>query len=527
MMRGTQLRAAALLLALCLLLGGCGARMAPAADDEMDLTPWQEAEENAPEDSGETEAAPAAFALAYHEGQTLDPITCGDGAQLQLTGLLYEPLFQLDEAFQPQALLCSGYTCSEDGLTYTLTIRQGVLFGDGSLLEAGDAAASLRRAVASQRYANRLADILQVSARGSDTVVITLSRPNSSLPALLDIPVVKEGTEEDSVPVGTGPYLFVTSGEGAYLAANPDWWQGSGVPLERIELVDAKDSDTVLYLFTSREVQVYAADLTRGSAALSGRIETVDIPTASMQFIGINTRRAALQEQGLRQALQLGIPRETVVEGYLSGHALPAQFPISPAAAGYPGELETAYSLETYRQALSALWDGEEAREPVALTLLVNGDSGTKTAIAQYLAQSLSVEGMLTVTVEALPWAEYLEALGRGDFDLYYGEVRLTADWDVSALVGTGGSLNYGGWSAVDTDAMLEACRTEGASARRNLCQHLQAAVPLVVVCFRSDSLLTHSAAVEGMTPTASNLFYDFSGWTIHLAGEEQKTGAP
>ena len=497
------------------------------ADDEADRAPWQESEPQA-EDSGEQPGTGATtFALAYHEGQSLDPITCGDGVQEQLTALLYEPLFQLDEAFQPQPLLCSSYTVSEDGLTYTLYIRQGVSFSDGSLLEDSDVAQVLRRAMDSQRYGNRLRDIRQVSARDG-TVVVELSRPNSRLPALLDIPVVKAGSQEDLVPIGTGPYLLVTSGEGAYLSANPDWWRGETLPLDRIELVDAKDDDTVIYLFTSREIQVYAADLTRGETALSGDLSTVDVPTATMQFIGINARRSALQDQALRQALQLGIPRETVVNGYLSGHAIPAQFPISPTADGYPEAMEKAYSLESYRQALIRLGEDEESTAQVhKLTLLVNGDSPSKSAIGQYLAEILSLEGVLQVEVEALPWAEYLEALERGDFDLYYGEVRLTADWDVSELIGSGGALNFGGWSAIDTDAVLSAYRSGGKAQERNLYQHLQETVAIIPVCFKNVSLLTHSGVVGDMRPTASNIFYDFADWNIQLSRQENKESTP
>ena len=512
-----------LLLALCLLLTGCGTQM-DMAEVEKDQAPWQEEMEAPSEENGE-ETVPSAtsFALAYHDGQSLDPITCGDGVQEQLTTLLYEPLFQLDAAFEPQPVLCSSYTVSGDGLEYTLHIRQGVTFSDGSLLESTDVVQALRRAMASQRYGNRLDDIRQVLSRDG-TVVITLSRPNSRLPELLDVPVVKNGSQEDLIPIGTGPYLMVTSSEGAYLSANPDWWQDRALPVERIELVDAKDADTVLYLFTSREIQVYATDLTRGNAALSGDLSAMDIPTTTMQFIGVNVRHQALQDQALRQALALGIPRETVVDGYLSGHALPAQFPIAPTAFGYPETMETAYSLETYRQALSRLGEGEETGgQETALTLLVNADSSSKSAIAEYLAESLSLEGVLQIEVEALPWGEYLERLEQGNFDLYYGEVRLTADWDISELIGSNGTLNYGGWSGMDTDAILDAYRSGSEAEQRTLYQHLQEAVAIIPICFKSDSLLTHSGVAENMQPTASNIFYNFSDWTIHLSQQENE----
>ena len=49
------------------------------------------------------------------------------------------------------------------------------------------------------------------------------------------------------------------------------------------------------------------------------------------------------------------------------------------------------------------------------------------------------------IEVVELPWDEYLTALEAGDFDLYFGEIRLTADWDLTDLLSIGAPLNYGG----------------------------------------------------------------------------------
>ena len=73
---------------------------------------------------------------------------------------------------------------------------------------------------------------------------------------------------------------------------------------------------------------------------------------------------------------------------------------------------------------------------------------------------------------------------------------------------------------------MLEACRTGGESAERGLYQHLQEAVPLIPVCFKNDSLLTHSGTVENAQPTAADIFYNFPDWRIYLSQTEQEKGA-
>lgn len=121
--------------------------------------------------------------------------------QQTAASLLYEGLFHLDGQFTPQPLLCASYTYDPEALTYVLTLRQGVVFSDGSPLTAADVKATLTAARSSARYAPRLADVKSISA-GNGTVTLTLSRPNSALPALLDIPILKSGTEKKDIPTG-------------------------------------------------------------------------------------------------------------------------------------------------------------------------------------------------------------------------------------------------------------------------------------------------------------------------------------
>ena len=499
-----------LLAVLTLLLTACG-----EGEELVEEEPWYALDQEE-EPAEETEEGLPFFALAWHQDQTLDPITCADGVQSDVAALLYEPLFALDDTFQAETWLCDSYTVSEDGLLWTLHIREEVTFSDGTELSAGDAAACLRRAMASPRYSTRLSGIQTVigDSRAGE-VTVKLTQPNAALPALLNIPVVKSGTEEEMVPVGTGPYLYITDGSTAYLAANGSWWRGNGQPVDRIELVDAKDDDTVRYLFTSKEIHLYAADLPGDSVTLTGRLDCVDAPTTAMQFLGINAARVS--NAAIRRALSAGIDRKKLVDGYLSSHGAAAWAPVHPASPLYPGSAG-GYSYERWYAAMTeaGLTDGEDA---VELTLLVNQESSEKVAMAQSIAQSLSAWD-LTVTVEVLPWEEYLAAVAAGSFDLYYGETRLTADWDLTRLLGTGGGMNYGGWSSQVTDSLLTAFRTaaDRQQAGTDLYNHLSQEMPLIPLCFKSRSVLTHSGTVEGLRPAQSNVFYAMEEWTIHMA---------
>ena len=497
------------LLLPALLLSGC-AEEPPGAGITEGIASSQE--ETHPDT-----ALPAAFSLPYDPDAALDPITCPDGIQQTVGCLLYEGLFELDEALEPQNRLCADAEYDGDAMVWTFRLRTDAVFSDGSPLTAKDAADTLRRAMASDRYRARLSCVQSVSTEDG-VLRVTLNRPNAALPALLDIPIVKSGTEGQAVPAGTGPYVLSQEEEHRCLSASEVWWGGSGQPLGRIELVDCAGPDAARYQFTSHAVQLITADLT-GTAPLSatGRFTVQDADTTVLQYVGVNLQNSLLARPEVRRALNLGIDREAVTGAYLSGHALPAQFPLSPASPLYPADLESSYSLTAFTSAMEEA--GLNSGKEHSLTLLVNSENDFKLSVARYLAAALSVCD-LKLTVKALPWEEYLAAVAAGDYDLFYGETRLPADWDLTALLGSGGSLNYGGYSDALMDQLLASClaSADRAAAVNALCVRLKQQAPILPVCFKRTSVLTQSGVAEGLTPTAANPFHDLSGCVIHLS---------
>ena len=498
-----------LLLALLSLLAltGCWEDELPEENQDQ-LIPLEEEQEE-PVDT----SLPVNFSLPYAPEQTLDPITTPDGMQQVLGSLLYEGLFQLDQEFKPQPMLCERYDYDPDSYTYTFYLRPGVQFSDGSPLTGNDVKATLNRARKSTRYSARLYQVTRVSA-GEGSVTVTLSTPNVGFPALLDIPIVKAGTEDQAAPVGTGPYLLSPDAVSPQLVINQLWWQGSGQPLDRIHLVEASDWEALLYRFTSHDVQLITADLIgEESISTTGNISFLDTDTTTLQYIGCNTRRAPLDDPALRHALWLSFNRSTVISAFLSGHGKPAQFPVSPVTNLYPLDLDHRYSKEDFPAALETM----DYRKGRTLTLLVNAENPFKISVAEYIAHCMT-DGGVPVTVKALPWESYLAALREGNFDLYYGEVRLTADWNLKPLLGTGGSLNFGGWSDPLTDQQLAAfaASQDPVVSMRSLCAHLKAQAPILPVCFTSTSVLIHSNVME-LTPTAADPFFDLQNVQIHL----------
>ena len=522
-----RLLACLLLAALAVSASGC-TNWEETGDPLGELSQFYSKENEAPEPEPLT-----TFTLPYFAGESLDPITAAETVQAAVGALLYERLFQLDEHFDLQPVLAQSCTYDAAERTYTLTLCSGVTFSDGSPLTARDAAASLERARQSQRYAARLAEVSSIRVQG-DAVLIAMSTDLATLAWRLDIPVVKAGTEDRTAPVGTGPYVFTKSDSGAHLELNGGWWRNKSLPLQRIELQHCKDRDTMLYAFSSRELQLLPLDLTAtGASGVSGSGDYTDAPTTVMQFLGFNTRRAPFDNAALRQAVSTAVDRQGLVDSCLLGHGSAAQFPVSPASEWYPAALETAYSPASLSQLTQSAGDTGAAAGTAssdmdaagqyagtAVTLLVNQENSFKTAAAQEIADSLRRAG-LSVTVEAVPWETYLQRLQDGSFDLYYGECRLTADWDILELVGTTGSLNYGGFSDEKTDSLLAVCRTADdtrrSAALASLWEDLLAKTPIAPLCFKSDSVVTTTGLVDGLVATETDPFFSLTQWTVHL----------
>ena len=508
-MKKRLLKMLCVLLLVPALLSGCWQEELPEPEDQGLPQPEE------PESTESRVILPEVFSLPYAPDQSLDPITCPDGMQQVVSSLMYEGLFRLTPELEPEFCLCSGYTYDAATCRYEFTLRTGVTFSDGTPLTASDVKASLDRARKSDRYAQRLSQVTSVSVVSDGVVAVTLSAPNSAFPALMDIPIIKAGTSDSTAPVGTGPYLFSASEAGTHLVANQSWWQGDGQPTDRIALVEAADLDTMLYRFTSHDVQLVTADLT-GTSPISatGNVVYQDANTTILQYVGCNVTRAPLNSATFRQLLWKGINRSNVVSAFLSGHGSAAQFPISPVSSLYPADLEERFSHDDFTSGLAAT--GYTADR--TLTLLVNSENSFKTSVTNYLAESFTSAG-IAVSVKVLPWEEYTAALEAGNFDLYYGEVRLSADWDLSTLLSTGGTLNYGGWSNETTGRLLTAFARAGdrTAAMSALCRHLQEQSPIIPICFKSTSVLTQTGVLENLVSTAAEPFYGLEDCTVYM----------
>ncbi len=451
------------------------------------------------------------FTLPYFSKKTLDPISCEVGTQQALASLLYEGLFVLDESFSPKNVLCKSYTYDSASATYTFTLSETAVFSDGTPVGPQDVLATFQRAALSERYSARFSGVTSMDISGNK-LVVTLSTNNTFFPALLDIPIVKAGTETQRIPVGSGPYVVSDDGNGEALIPNEKWWQEKPLPVEKIPLSPNSDAETLVYQFNSRQIQCLTTDLT-GSAPLvvSGNVSFRDYPTSTMLYVGFNTASSRFSDAALRRAVSLGFNRKTIVSAYLSDHALPASYPISPTCERYPKAKES-YSHDEFTTAMESL-DLGSFRPTV--TLLVHAGNSVNEKVAAYIATAL--EDYFYVKVLSLPWEDYLARLQSGNFDLYLAQTRITADWNTAPLLATSGRLNYGRYSNATLEQFFVGMQAGSDAAASQFYKTFAQEIPIAPLCFKQETVIVPSSHVSNVSPSPSSPFYGFENWNIDL----------
>ncbi len=495
-----------LLVVLCLSLCACtpGGPVVTAPSPEPTPTPSQQP------------LRQQGLALAYDPNASLHPITGDSEVNRLLSPLIYEGLFRLDGSFTPQPVLAADAAADDTGLRWTITLRTGVLFSDGTPLTAEHVADSLDQARKSAVYKGRLSGIATIKA-AEDGVVITLREPNQNLPALLDIPIVLE-REGAPAPLGTGRYRY--AGEGEELCLLVNYNRAGQLPYDTISLTPVTGGAQRMSAFDSGMVTaVVTQPAAPGALSYGCSYESWDYTTTELLYVGFRTGEdTPCGEALVRRAIAGAFDRTKLVEEHLMGYGDPTALPIPTChqdweeAANAAADCGPEAAADLLARAGYAM--GEDGllyreRKALALTLLVNSDNQGKVALAHDLAASLEALGM-TVQVNALPWKGYLAALEAGKFDLYLGETRMTGDFDLTALLA--GELNYGGYGSERFDQLLAAWKA-GELSRGSLLRVVSQNAPIAPLCFRKESLLVRWGAVSDLAPICGDIFNDMEHW--------------
>ena len=330
----------ALIAVLALLLAACA-----GTTEETTTTAAAPATTQATEAPATTEA-PAATTTTVAEASAATEMTIGlqlEPPTLDLTANpaaaipqvllynVYETLVRLNADGSISPLLAESYDISDDGLTYTFSLHQGVTFHNGESLTAEDVVFSLNNVVGSEThpFAATLAPIIDVEATDDSTVVVTLSQVSANLLFFLTQGqgvILEESAIGDiaNSPVGTGPFEFDswTVGDSIVVVQNTDYW-GTPALLEKVTFRYINNPNALTNAMLSDDLDILAgvsAPETLSQFENDDRFEVRQGLTYGEIVLSLNGSNPPLDDIKVRQAVTHAIDRQAVMDLAYSGY---------------------------------------------------------------------------------------------------------------------------------------------------------------------------------------------------------------
>ena len=504
-------------------LAACGGSTSNDAASTTDGTTTEASDNQTGDETTDTTEAAASTGekiLSVQVGpdpETIDPAlnSAVDGGNMLLHS--FECLLAVDENGQLVPGQAESWETSEDGLTWTFHLRDGLKWSDGSDLTANDFVYSWKRVcdpMVAAPYAETVLsmvegydkaiegdlDALQVAAQDDNTLVVTLSTPCSyfgSLAAFATLSPVQEATvtangdawaTSAATYISNGPFYVSEWVPGSYImmSKNPYYWNADAIKLDGIKWNLIEDSNAAYSAYQTGEVLMIKNVPTEEIPSLKDSADFHVDPIIGTYYLSLNLERDAFKDARVRKALSLAIDRDYVANTLMQGTYSPADNFMGPGWIDMDGKQfkDNANGGQSYIDVNNYEADLEEAKQLLADAGYPDGegfpsisyttnDAGYHKVVAEYLQQAWAQLG-IDLQVDIVEWASFTPMRRNGDFDVarngWVGDYSDPSNM-LELFYSTNGN-NDGKFNNADFDAAIELSRTTLDSAERSKALH-------------------------------------------------------
>ena len=453
--------------------------------------------------------------------ETLDPAlnSAVDGGNMLIT--LFEPLLIIDQDNNVVAGQAEKYEVSDDGLTWTFTMRDGLKWSDGSELNAKDFEYSFKRLTDTDLaapyaetvigmvdgYADACGnpdpetglpttepnkDLLNVKAsEDGKTLTVVLAYPCSyfdKLAAFAPLSPVNEATvtangdawaTKPESYICNGPYMISewTPSERIVCKKNPNYvggWDNSKIVTDTLTFLLLEDSSASYAAYNSGTAQLIKDVPTEEIPSLTGKEDFFVDPILSTYYISMNLNREPFNNPLVRKALSLAIDRDYVANTVMQGTYSPAYNYVGPGVVDAEGMfMDNAKAANDGKYYISEDYEAnlEEAKAALAEAGYPNGegfptitystnDAGYHIPVAEYLQQAYKELG-ITMNIDKMDWSSFTPARRAGEYEM--ARNGWTMDYnDASNMIElfySSNGNNDGKYNNPDFDAALDASK--------------------------------------------------------------------
>ena len=492
------------------------------------------------------------FSLNSNPRYSFNPMVATNRANQLICDLVYENMVELNNNFEVIPNVILDWKCNDDGTLWTFTIDPERKFSDGDPVTPSDLCYSMGMCINADRFKGRFSSYQGASPMGEDQFQVTLGIGDTQLIKLMNLPIIKRGTYDtkDGVrPIGSGPYCY--NEDNTELVANEYYPSYRTLPVKTIYIKEYTNAADTIAAYEDSYLDVVVNDPSSYSSlgyASTNEIHT--FATTNMHYVAFNEESVLGRYSYFRVAMQYAFDR-AYLEELLDGNAVATPVPMYPTCKDYPQQLASVleFNLDTCKRVLegAGVQDYDEdgmlefmsgSPQEINLNFVICADSAAKSGVANKFKEDMASIG-LQVTVHELTWDNYKKALEEGvvqvgnkelTMDMYYGEVQLRANFDLTELLQTrdeekNGRTNINFTRSNDAsiegwiNQYLQANDASRTSAYYQLAEYITRSVgSLVTIGFERQQIITHRGVCKGIDANAGNPLYNFANWTIDLS---------
>lgn len=483
------------------------------------------------------------------EGSNLVWFLSGDSASHEISGYLYRGMLTYDKDLNLTGELAESWDISDDGLQMTFTLRKGLVWQDGKPITAHDVMATYQAVIHPDTrtpYAGDYQMVKKAEVLDDHTFRVTYDKPfapalSSWTMSVLPAHVLAKDTDINTTslintPLASGPFTLTKwdRSRETILTANAKYHKGRP-HIDRVRIRVIPDQDTQFLEMRAGRIDsmglkpVQYERLT-GDEKFESRFAKYRYLGNQYVYMGFNLENEKFKDKRVRQALSYATPRQSLVDGILRGHGIPAFGPFKPGTwaastsiAPYPYDLEKARALlleagYTYQNGL-AVKDGK----PLAFTIVTNQGNDQRIKTAEILQQAYKQIGV-TVDIRVQEWATFIENTINGrNFEAFILGWSLTPEpdpFDIWHSSKTGPrEFNIVRFNNPEADALIEAARsTFDKDERTALYQQFQEILhdeqPYLFL-YAPYSLISVHKRFKGIEPAPAGIGYNFEEWYV------------
>ena len=357
--------------------------------------------------------------IAQDLDDSLDPHQTVAAGTREVLFNIFEGLVKPNSDGEMIPAVAEKYTLSEDGTTYTFTLREGVKFHNGQTVTAEDVVYSINRCAAVPEGQEKplvaaFSAVKSVEALDEKTVAVTIAQRDLEFISYMTAAIIPAGYEnQDTAPVGTGPFKFVsrTPQQDFVMERFEDYW-GAPAWLDKVTYKICENADALVMNLNGGSIDLCAHLTSAQASQLNQNFQVLEGTMNLVQAIYLNNQAKPFDNQLVRQALCYAIDRQGIMDMVADGHGTAVGSSIYPAFTKYfLPELVDKYPHDVAKAkellAQAGYPDGFD------MTISVPNNYQPHMDTAEVVAEQLREAG-INVTIQPVEWSTWLDTIYNG-----------------------------------------------------------------------------------------------------------------